>query len=447
MRRPSNTVNRSFAWRRNDSQVQQSPLSVGDLTRYLQELISSDEVLTDLWIEGEVIDATVSRAGHCYFTVADEDAKLKCVLFRGALQRQSYRPTPGQSCAVHGAISVYAKEGQYQLIGDFVRAAGIGLVALEFELLKQQLTAEGLFDPGRKRPLPLRIRTVGLVTSAEGAVRHDVETVMRRRNPLMHLILAPAAVQGEAAAASLQSALRRLIDDGRSDVIIIGRGGGSASDLAAFNDEALVRAVFASPIPVISAVGHESDWTLLDLVADLRAATPSAAAEIASVQVAESVRQYSVGLRRHLMLLRRSLTEHMLEIDTARDSLSRRGPAGLIPELRRQVESLQSEVMERSQSSFEQRCARIDQTGSALSAATLDRQSALKRQRDHAGALLDVLNPHATLDRGYAVLEDMNLALPVRSVGDVIPGLALLAHIHDGSFITRVEQTRQEQQQ
>ncbi|MGE3798984.1 MAG: exodeoxyribonuclease VII large subunit [Thermomicrobiales bacterium] len=416
-----------------------NPLSVGDLTRYISDLIATDDLLADVWIEGEVIEATVSRAGHCYFAIADDVAKLKCVIFRGALQRQSYPPTAGQSCAVHGAVSIYAREGQYQLIADFVQPAGIGLAALELELLKQQLAAEGLFDAARKRPLPFRIRTVGLVTSAEGAVRHDVETVLRRRNPFLHLILAHAAVQGDAAAASLQAALRMLIEDGQSDVIIIGRGGGSASDLAAFNDEALVRAVFASPVPVISAVGHESDWTLLDLVADLRAATPSAAAEIVSAPVAGLVQQVAEALDRHRLSTRRHISERFLDVDARRESLSRRGPAGRLTAWRAAIGERALSLEAQVRSAVQARAAQASGQRDLLFQATQAFHQSRGLDRDRAIGLLSVLDPHATLARGYAVLEDAESGVPMLSVTEARLDQTLRARLRDGSIITRVE--------
>jgi len=419
--------------------VKTPPLTVGEITRYLTEIFANDDLLSDLWIEGEVVEATVSRAGHCYFSVAEADAKLKCVMFRSALQRQSYTPVVGQSCAIHGAISIYAREGLYQLQADFVRPAGIGLAALELELLRQQLTAEGLFEPSRKRQLPLRIGTVGLVTSAEGAVRHDIETVLRRRNPFVHLILSPATVQGDAAVASLRFALRRLIEDGRSDVIILGRGGGAASDLSAFNDESLVRAVFASPIPVISAVGHESDWTLLDLVADLRAATPSAAAEIASTQVTLLARQLRNELERHGMALRRELSTYLQEIDIQRDSMQRKGPSLQIASLRQSVANSRQTLVRKSAEFIESGTERrryLEQEATRKAGVSLAERN---RRRDRAWALLKVLDPASTLSRGYAVLEDANRGVPIRSTHDAYPGQLVHAHVCDGVIAARVE--------
>ncbi len=417
-----------------------TPLSVGDVTLYLQELLSGDDNLADLWIEGEVTEVFTSSAGHVYFSLRDEHAKLKCVLFRSVALRDRYRPVAGQSCAVHGHIAVYPREGQYQLYADFVRPAGIGLAALEFELLKQRLTAEGLFDESRKRPLPERIRTVGLVTSAEGAVRHDIATVMQRRNPLLTLVLAPAAVQGDRAPASLRMALATLITEGQCDVIIIGRGGGSATDLAAFNDEDLVREVFASPVPIISAVGHETDWTLLDLVADLRAPTPSAAAEIVSAEVSSSVRQLYAALGRHASGFLREISVQMLEVSHFREELTRTGPATLLPSLRSSLDEHTTALGLLTRSAIERGDILLTERTDDLHHYTSDRTAKIRRELEANRALLSVLDPTATLARGYAVLTEYQSGLPVRSAGDVQPGELLRARLQDGSFVTRVEE-------
>ncbi|MBA3415181.1 MAG: exodeoxyribonuclease VII large subunit, partial [Chloroflexia bacterium] len=268
-------------------QPQPQPLSVGQLADYLREVLALDPILSDVWVTGEVVDARQPKSGHVYFSLVDAEASLKCVLFRGQLLRQTHLPQNGLQVTLHGAFDLYARSGEVQVIVDSVQPTGLGLAALEFERLRQRLEAEGLFDPARKRPLPPAPRFVGVVTSASGSVWHDIQHVVRRRYPLTHLILAPAKVQGDGAPAAVVAALEALQADGRPEVIIVARGGGSAEDLAAFNTEAVVRAVFACRIPVVSGIGHETDITLVDLAADLRAPTPSAAAEQCVPSLAE----------------------------------------------------------------------------------------------------------------------------------------------------------------
>ncbi|MBX3069732.1 MAG: exodeoxyribonuclease VII large subunit [Thermomicrobiales bacterium] len=419
-----------------------APLTVGEVTEYLQHLFDADELLSDLWIEGEVVETFVSGAGHHYFSVADDNARLNCVLFRNAAIRQRYRPVAGQGCAIHGRISIFPRDGKYQLYADFIRPAGVGLAALEFELLKQQLTAEGLFEQSRKRPLLERVRVIGLVTSAEGAVRHDVATVLQRRNPFIHLLFAPATVQGDGAPASLRMALQQLLHDGRCQVIIIGRGGGSATDLAAFNDEQLVRAVFASPIPVVSAVGHESDWTLLDLVADLRAATPSAAAEIVSAPSGQAARQLLADLMRHSHGFRRSLFDQMLDVSRCREELIRRGPLATISNLTLRLDEQSDALQLLTMKSLEARRAALSTATSSIQTRARERVGVSKVAAASAGSLLAVLDPRATLDRGYVALADAETGGPVNLTTDTAPGRRLVAHTRDGSIASVVESTQ-----
>ena len=276
-----------------------TPHTVREITDRIRELLDSDPLLADLWISGEVLEATVSRSGHVFFTLSGEGSQLRCVMFRMNALRQRSLPSPGSACIAHGKVEIYATEGTVQFYVDLVEDAGVGLAALELELLRQQLEAEGLFAESRKRSLPPNPGTIGVITSSTGAVWHDIQNVVRRRNPFAGLLLSSVAVQGDAASSDIVAALQTLILDGRPDVILIARGGGSASDLSAFNDERLLRAVFASPIPVVSAIGHETDWTLIDLVADVRAPTPSAAAELITPPIAAILKTLTESVSLH----------------------------------------------------------------------------------------------------------------------------------------------------
>lgn len=256
-------------------------LSVDRLNAYLRAVLEEDPILSDVWVRGEVTNFHRSAAGHCYFALTTDSSQIRCALFRSSQRGLFVMPRNGDEILAHGYVSIYEASGQYQLYVDNIAPEGTGALQLQFEALRARLEAEGLFAPERKRPIPAQPKTIGVVTSAQGAVWHDICHVIQRRFPLVHLVLAPSAVQGMNAPGELVAALRTLDEEVQPDVIILARGGGSAEDLACFNDENLARAIYASSVPVISAVGHETDVSISDLVADLRAPTPSAAAELA----------------------------------------------------------------------------------------------------------------------------------------------------------------------
>jgi exodeoxyribonuclease VII large subunit len=264
-----------------------APLTVADLTRYLRELLESDALLQDLWVQGEVSNFSRPSSGHLYFTLKDSSASLRCVMWRSAAARQVQLPAEGQAIEVHGYVSIYDVGGQYHLYADIIRPLGEGLLYQEFLRLKARLEAEGLFDPGRKRPLPARPNRIGIVTSPTGAAIRDILNTLGRRYPLAEAILAPTPVQGAEAPPGIIAALEALERLVKPDVIIVARGGGSLEDLWAFNDEGVVRAIAASQVPVIAGIGHETDFTLSDFAADLRAPTPTAAAELATPNLAD----------------------------------------------------------------------------------------------------------------------------------------------------------------
>jgi exodeoxyribonuclease VII large subunit len=263
-------------------------LPVGILVMLLRETLEADRFYSDLWLEGEVTDLSRSAAGHAYFTLRDDDGALKCVLFRNQALRQHQLPQSGERFAVHGGLSIYPRSGSVQLVVDLVRPAGLGAAQLQLDYLRETLEAEGLFEPERTRALPAWPRVIGVVTSAYGAAWHDIQTVIRRRFPLAELVLAPANVQGLGSPESIVDALQRLQTETAADIIILARGGGDSDDLSAFNDERVVRAVFACRVPVVAGIGHATDRTLVEEVADDYAATPSAAAEISVPSLIES---------------------------------------------------------------------------------------------------------------------------------------------------------------
>ncbi|MCA9858923.1 MAG: exodeoxyribonuclease VII large subunit [Thermomicrobiales bacterium] len=411
-----------------------TPRTVREVTDRIRDLFDSDSALSDIWISGEVLESTVSRSGHVFFTLAGDGAQIRCVLFRMNALRQRALPSPGAACAAHGKVEVYPTEGTYQFYVDLVEEAGIGLAALELELLRQQLEAEGLFDPTRKRPIPDNARIVGIVTSSSGAVWHDIQHVVRRRFPFAQLLLAPAAVQGEAASSELVAALQSLVIDGRAEVIVIARGGGSAADLAAFNDENLLRAVFATPVPVVSAIGHETDWSLLDLVADLRAPTPSAAAELVTRPVLGDLHAIVERLAVHLDRVERDVATQIVDLDRRTNRLEHLGPAATIPIANERRAHLAGELEERMSTLLTSKRERLATTSSANGdrvRLALDRCDA---QLGHADDLLQALSPAKTLGRGYAFVEEQESGRPVRSAAQVHSGSVLRTRFHDGAI-------------
>jgi len=290
--------------------------SVSELTRYLRHLLESDDRLQDLWVQGEISNFSRPASGHLYFTLKDSGASLRCVMWKTEAARNRVPLQDGMSIEAHGKISIYEPGGQYQFYADLIRPAGEGALYAEFLRLKALLEAEGLFDAARKRPLPQFPRKIGIVTSATGAALRDMLNVLRRRLPLAEVVLAASPVQGAEAPPNLVLALQKLNAVVRPDVILLARGGGSIEDLWAFNDENVVRAVAASQAPVISGVGHETDFTLVDFAADLRAPTPTAAAELATpytvVDLSSALQSYQNRLNE---VIARQITEQRRALD------------------------------------------------------------------------------------------------------------------------------------
>lgn len=359
-------------------------IPVGLLVSYAKELLDTDALLADVWVEGEVSQVFHARSGHLYFSLKDDDVTLKCVLFRTLAERQSRLPEVGDALVIHGRLGLYPRDGTVQLYADVVQAAGLGVLALQFEQLRQRLEAEGLFAETRKRPLPARPRVIGVVTSPDGSVWHDIQQVLGRRFPLVEVVLAPALVQGRDAPDSIAVALGAIQRVSGVEVVILGRGGGSADDLSAFNDERVARAVFASSVPVVSAVGHETDWTIVDFVADARAATPSVAAELCVPSRADLIEQ--------LEIRRSILTGKMLDLTAGERAhwLHQRN--------RLKRADLRAEIGQRKSAQAGQR--RLLDRYAKLQFVEISQHSA--RQR----AALDNLGPHSVLQRGYALVVD-----------------------------------------
>ncbi len=390
---------------------------IHEVGRYIRERIESDPALSDLWIEGEVSNLVNASSGHIYFTLKDEKAALRCAFFRGQNGPHRHKLEPGALIMAHGAVSFYEPRGDLQFIVDFVEPAGVGALAAEFERRRQQFEAEGLFDPARKRPLAAFPRRVGVVTSATGAVIHDITTVLGRRWPLATITLAPTRVQGDGAAEEIAAALQAIARPGQADlpdVVIVGRGGGSAEDLWAFNEEPVVRAIFACPVPVISAVGHESDVTLADFVADLRAPTPSAAAELAAPDRADIARHVSVVIGNAEYALTRRVERAQDEVTRVTREMARHLP-NIVPLQRR-----------------------IAQHAESMRFAALHATSDARERTAILASQVEALSPYAVLGRGYALVahEDGRAA---SSAATVETGELLGVRWSDGSRRARVE--------
>lgn len=388
-------------------------LSVSELTAHLKNILESS--FSDIWVEGELSNLSIPQSGHAYFSLKDEQSQIRAVLFRSSQRFLKFTLQHGMQVTCRGRVSVYEPRGEYQLIVEYIEPKGVGALQLAFEQLKKRLAQEGLFDAEKKKPLPILPHCIGIVTSPTGAAIRDMLRVIKRRHPKMEILLYPVPVQGPDAAPAIVEAIRYFNREKTTDVIIIGRGGGSLEDLWAFNEEAVARAIHASRIPIISAVGHETDYTISDFVADLRAPTPSAAAEMVVLteeHFCETIASYQLQLRksirRTLDFLNRSVRENtrllgdpLRRVQAASqrvDELSRRLGVGLKHHLRRD--------------------------GARLASIT---------------SALGHLNPLGILSRGYTVTRKMPEAIIVKNSADVAPGDLLRTIFHAGEVLSRVE--------
>jgi exodeoxyribonuclease VII large subunit len=385
-------------------------MGVGDITRYLKGLLEEDYYLQDVWIRGELTNYTQSSAGHRYFTLKDETAQLQCVLFRG----NAFAVPPlrnGMAVIAHGHMSLYEARGNLQFYVDAIEPAGLGELHVRFEELKARLQAEGLFAPERKRTLPPVPSVIGVVTSLQAAALQDILRTLRLRCPLVRVIVAPAMVQGDGAAEQIAAGVDALNAQGEADVIIVARGGGSLEELWAFNEEIVARAIARSRVPVVSGVGHETDYTIADFVADLRASTPTAAAtavvpDMAAWQAAISETRQRLD----------HLAQSRLTVERSRLAISLHGLERIRPQQR-----------------IEDARQRVDELQAAL-ALQLEHVLSLRGEQLHGMALrLQALSPLNTLGRGYAIVRRAADGALVASVTQVTPGQGLTIHLQDGT--------------
>ena len=393
-----------------------APLSVAEISRYIREYIESNDALQNVWVQGEVSNFSRPKSGHWYFTLKDPTAQLPCVMWRSVAELQLTVPDDGESVLVHGALSVYEAGGRYQLYVDEIRPAGEGALYQKFLQLKAKLEAEGLFAAERKRPLPALPTRIGIVTSPVGAALRDILNTITRRFPIVEIIIAPAAVQGPEAPAQLVAALRRLNQFAQPDLILLARGGGSLEDLAAFNSEKLARAIVASQAPVVCGIGHETDFTIADFAADLRAPTPTAAAELATpnkFDLADNLAELSQSLARSFY---DRVREQRWALQTMVQGLDRHSPLARILRDRQRVD----DAVGRSERALRQRAL------------------LLRANLDGARAKLAALDPASVLQRGYAVVSKADGKV-VSATSQINEREELTVRVSDGRFGVQVK--------
>lgn len=384
--------------------------SVSALTQYIKSMFQSEGLLRNVSVEGELSNYKMYASGHCYFTLKDEKASLKGVMFKSRARLLRFQPENGMKVVATGEVSVYERDGAYQLYVERLLPVGAGELSVAFEQLKARLAAEGLFNEEHKKPLPPFPRTIGIVTSLSGAVLRDIYRVSKRRDANVRLVLYPTLVQGEGAAAEIAAAIRFFNEKYPVDLLIVGRGGGSAEDLWAFNEEPVVRAIYDSVIPVISAVGHETDTTLSDYASDVRAATPSQAAELAVPETAALIRRIGECEMRLQKAVKSRLYYERERVERLGGFFLKRPPQVLLVE-RRQRLDMAAEALDHG-----------------MRRALLEKQHAFQV----AAEKLEMLNPLQVIRRGYSVVEKDGAA--VRSVKELVSGDGILVRLADGSF-------------
>ncbi|GAA3405449.1 exodeoxyribonuclease VII large subunit [Paenibacillus hodogayensis] len=438
-------------------QTKQNVLSVKDLTKYIKMKLEGDSLLQDVWVRGELSNFTHHSSGHMYFTLKDADSRVKCIMFASNNQRLSFIPRDGAKVVARGNISVFERDGQYQMYVTQMQQDGIGNLYMAFERLKKKLGDEGLFAQERKRPIPKFPRAVGVITSPTGAAVRDIVTTLQRRYPSVPVLLFPVLVQGAQAAPSIVRAIEAMNRQGEADVLIVGRGGGSLEELWAFNEEMVARSIASSAIPVISAVGHETDFTIADFTADLRAATPTAAAELAV--------PHHLELAQHLAHLSQRLLKGLSsQVNFKREQWNRLRRSPVLTQPYRQLQ----EPAQRLDRLREQLAFRLQERVSAAreSAIRLERKLSAHNPKQQLGYArkrvdvarhqllqsmqavskdarhrftsqlrqLDALSPLKVMQRGYSLVYDERQERIINSIGQVQPGDMVTIRLTDGKL-------------
>ncbi len=391
--------------------------TIGEATAHLKTLLERDSTLQNIWVQGEISNWTAARSGHIYFTLKDEEAQIRCVMWRSQAARQKYLPEHGDEIIAHGKVSVYAPRGDYQLYVDSIRTAGVGLRHLEFEALKEKLRAEGLFDEARKRPIPLFPRTIGVVTSSKGAALQDILRVLNERYPAVEVIIAPTLVQGDNAPPQIVAAINALNELDNLDLIIVARGGGSLEDLWCFNDERVARVIAAARYPVVSGVGHETDFTIADFVVDMRTPTPSAAAAAAVPDIQELFSTIAAHQHHLRNIVVQRQKQYRQQLNQYGLTLRRLSPQSWIDQRRQRLDEFTRFFITFTQHRWEMHRARL---------------TALEQH-------LHTLSPLHTLQRGYALVSRVSSLELITSVKQPAPGDILNIRVSDGEFTAEVK--------
>jgi exodeoxyribonuclease VII large subunit len=441
----------------------QSAISVSELNQKARALL--EQGIARLWVEGEISNLARPASGHVYFSLKDESAQVRCAFFRQRQRGPTISLTDGDQVLAYGRVSIYEARGDYQLIVEQVEPAGEGELRRRFEALKKKLAAEGLFDEDLKQAIPEVPHRIGVVTSPSGAAIRDILTVLGRRFPAVPVIVYPTAVQGEAAANQIVGALNSAIARNECDVLIITRGGGSLEDLWPFNEELVARAIADCPIPVVSAIGHEIDFTICDFVADLRAPTPSGAAEIVVPDQAEWSRSITATTARIVSLSRRYLEDRYQELDYLSRRLSQSSPAAIVArqihwlrnlrqvlagavrhDLLKRLQALQTvraRLLQRSPAiEVQQSMHRVTELSQRLRAGGSGSLARLKNRLKLAERALLSVSPLATLERGYAIVSDAETGNVLTDASTVEPGSGISARLASGSLEATVDKVR-----
>jgi exodeoxyribonuclease VII large subunit len=399
-------------------------LTVSGLSNYLRELLETDDVLQDVWVKGEISNFSQPRSGHLYFTLKDNEAQIRAVMWKSSALRLNFSPRDGQSVEVHGSMSFYPASGQAQLYVDTIQPVGEGQLFQDFIRLKNKLEAEGLFDPRHKKDLPQIPKQIGVITSATGAALQDILNTLNRRLPSLQVIIAPSQVQGADSPASLLKSLAELSQTENLDLIILARGGGSIEDLWAFNDESLARAIYNCPIPLITGIGHETDFTIADFVADFRAPTPTAAAELATPITINDLNLTLLASRNLLQdKIKEIIAMRIHELELRKMDLRRLSPIQQVNNAIQKLDNLQLNLDHAIQ-----RC--------------LDRN---QQNTSNLATHLDSLNPLAVLKRGFAIVNDAETGQLISRAIQSLPNQTVTIHFADSPVPAKLKPYNQEE--
>jgi exodeoxyribonuclease VII large subunit len=448
--------------------LERQVISIGTLTKYIKQRIESDCLMQDIWVQGEISNFTHHSSGHMYFTLKDKESKVKCIMFARANQRLVFAPKEGAKVLARGSVSVYERDGNVQFYITEMQPDGVGSLYLAFEQLKKKLETEGLFSPERKRAIPVFPRGVGVITSPTGAAVRDIFTTLHRRFPSIPVLLIPAQVQGDLAAPSIVKAIERMNTLPDIDTIIVGRGGGSLEELWAFNEEQVVRAIASSRIPIISAVGHETDFTISDFVADLRAPTPTAAAELAVPNRSDLIEQFKHLQSRMKQALKKDVQVNRQRLERVLTSSVLTQPIKLLHTPMQKLDRLHEQLHVRMEKLFTRSSDRLIQVRNRFEQSNPKHKVARANDRHASFALrlqqaiarqtilkqnqftmlvrqLDALSPLKVMSRGYSLTYDEHEKTLMKSVNQVNMGDLIKVRLHDGTLSCQVWAMKEEE--